>query len=119
VKRLALTTVLATLIAAAPAAACSSGSATSVQRRLADADAAFVGRRVARRAGALVFRVNIRVKGRLGRSVRVRWIDTCVSPPRHGRRTGLLLYRVRRHWVATGSDVVAPGELLKAAGIGP
>ena len=118
-KRLLLATVLLTLLGAAPAAACTGGSRGDVRQRLAAADAAFVGSLAARRSGALVFRVAIRVTGPLGRRVRVHWVKGCGAPPRKGRRVGLLLHRSHGRWVASGADVVAPGELQKIVGIGP
>jgi hypothetical protein len=55
----------------------------------------------------------VRVRGELGRRVRVRGVRGCSVP----RRAGLLLARRDGRWVATAA--VKPGELLKAAGIGP
>ena len=106
-KRLLVATVLLTLIGAAPAAACPRKSARGLHDRLVAADAAFVGKRV--KAG--VYRVQVRVRGELGRRVRVRGVRGCGVP----QRAGLVLDR--GHWVATVA--VKPGDLLKAAGIGP
>jgi hypothetical protein len=123
VRRAALAAVLAAAAVAVPAApaaaACSGHAATDVQKRLAAADAAFVGRRVERSGSVLVFRVGVHVKGRLGRRVRVHWTGTCTAPPGGGRRKGILLHRKHGRWFAGPRDVVAPGELLKTAGIGP
>jgi hypothetical protein len=109
VKRLLVATVLLTLIGAAPAAACPRKSARGLHDRLVAADAAFVGKRV--KAG--VYRVQVRVRGELGRRVRVRGVRGCGVP----KRAGLLLDRRDRHWVVTAA--VKPGALLNAAGIGP
>jgi hypothetical protein len=109
VKRALVATVLLTLIGAAPAAGCPRKSARGLHDRLVAADAAFVGKRV--KAG--VYRVQVRVRGELGRRVRVRGVRGCGVP----KRAGLLLDRRDGHWVATVA--VKPGDLLKAAGIGP
>jgi hypothetical protein len=108
VNRLVLATVVLTLIGAAPAAA-----DADLGARLRAADGAFVGRLVERDGRALTFRVQVRVKGRLGRRVVVRG----ARGVRRGRRVGVVLDRRHGRWVA--EEVVAPGELLKAAGIGP
>ena len=81
--------------------------------RLRAADGAFVGRLVARHGRVLTFRVDVRLKGVTGRRVRVHTRRHL----RRGRRVGVLLDRRAGHWAA--QEVVSPGELLKAAGIGP
>ena len=66
-----------------------------------------------KRVKAGVYRVQVRVRGELGRRVRVRGVRGCGVP----KRAGLLLDRRDRHWVVTAA--VKPGALLNAAGIGP
>jgi hypothetical protein len=109
VKRLLLATVLLTLIGAATASA----RRPDLGPRLRAADGAFVGRLVKRHGHLLTFRVDVRVKGRLGPRVVVRGPRSV----RRGRRVGVILDRRPGRWVA--EEIVAPGELLKAAGIGP
>jgi hypothetical protein len=109
VKRLLVATVLLTLIGAAPAAACPRTSTRGLHDRLVASDAAFVGKRV--KPG--VYRVQTRVRGDLGKRVRVRGIRGCGVP----KRVGILLDRRHGHWVATAA--VDPSELFKASGIGP
>ena len=108
-KRLLIGTVLLTLIGAAPAAACPHTSTRGLHDRLVASDAAFVGKRI--KPG--LYRVQTRVRGDLGRRVRVRGVRGCGVP----RRVGLLLDRRHGHWVAT--TAVPPSELFKASGIGP
>jgi hypothetical protein len=120
VKRLLLATVLLTLIGAAPAAACSADSrATSLHDRLVKADGAFVGKLVKHKRDLFVYRVAVRVKGKLGHRVRVHGLPGCGPSGKKGRRTGLLLDRRHGHWEADAFSEVKPGDLLKAAGIGP
>ena len=88
-------------------------TAADLPARLRATDGAFVGRLVARRGRVLTFRVDVRVKGVTGRRVRVHTRRHL----RRGRRVGVLLDRRARYWAAR--EVVSPGELLKAAGIGP
>ena len=108
-KRLLVATVLLTLIGAAPAAACPRTSERGLHKRLVASDAAFVGKRI--KPG--LYRVQTRVRGDLGKRVRVRGIRGCGVP----KRAGLLLDRWHGHWVATAA--VDPSELFKASGIGP
>ena len=108
-KRLLVATVLLTLIGAAPAAACPRTSARGLHDRLVASDAAFVGKRI--KPG--LYRVQTRVRGDLGKRVRVRGIRGCGVP----KRAGILLDRRHGHWVATAA--VDPSELVKASGIGP
>ena len=108
-KRLLLATVLLTLIGAAPAAACPRTAVRGLHDRLVASDAAFVGKRI--KPG--LYRVQTRVRGDLGKRVRVRGVRGCgVS-----KRAGLLLDRRHGHWVAT--TAVPASELFKASGIGP
>jgi hypothetical protein len=107
--RLLVATVLLTLIGAAPAAACPRTASRGLHDRLVASDAAFVGKRV--KPG--VYRVQVRVRGELGRRVRVRGVRGCGVP----KRAGLLLDRRKGRWWATVA--VAPSELFKASGIGP
>jgi len=109
VKRLLVATVLLTLIGAAPAAACPRTSERGLHDRLVASDAAFVGKRI--KPG--LYRVQTRVRGGLGKRVRVRGIRGCGVP----KRAGILLDRRHGHWVATAA--VDPSELFKASGIGP
>ena len=108
-KLLLAATVLLTLIGAAPAAACPRTSTRGLHDRLVASDAAFVGKRI--KPG--LYRVQARVRGDLGKRVRVRGVRGCGVP----KRAGLLLDRRHGHWVAT--TAVAPSELFKASGIGP
>lgn len=108
-KRLLVATVLLTLIGAAPAAACPRTSERGLHKRLVASDAAFVGKRI--KPG--LYRVQTRVRGDLGKRVRVRGIRGCGVP----KRAGILLDRRHGHWVATAA--VDPSELFKASGIGP
>ena len=108
-NRLLVATVLLTLIGAAPAAACPRTSTRGLHDRLVASDAAFVGKRV--KPG--VYRVQTRVRGDLGKRVRVRGIRGCGVP----KRAGILLDRRHGHWVATAA--VDPSELFKASWIGP
>ena len=108
-NRLLVATVLLTLIGAAPAAACPRTSERGLHKRLVASDAAFVGKRI--KPG--LYRVQTRVRGDLGKRVRVRGIRGCGVP----KRAGILLDRRHGHWVATAA--VDPSELFKASGIGP
>jgi hypothetical protein len=110
VKRLLLAAaVLLTLIGAAPAAACPRTSTRGLHDRLVASDAAFVGRHLT----GTRWRVLTRVRGNLGRTVRVRGVRGCGV----AKRAGILLDRRHGHWVATAA--VPPSELFKASGIGP
>ncbi len=108
-NRLLAVTVLLTLIGAAPAAACPRTSTRGLHARLVASDAAFVGKRIT----PGLYRVQTRVRGDLGKRVRVRGIRGCGVP----KRAGILLDRRHGHWVATAA--VDPSELFKASGIGP
>jgi hypothetical protein len=110
----------AMLVPAAPAAACSGGlDATGVRGAIERADGAFVGRLVKRRGNLFIYRVEVRIKGRLGRRVRVHTLRGCRPSTSRDRRTGLLLNRRRGHWQTTAADEYDAGELLRAAGVGP
>jgi hypothetical protein len=119
-RRLAVTLVAAAvlLVPAAPAsAACPSGQSVTFAGLLG-ADGAFVGRLVKRSGDRLTYRVDTRVKGDLGRRVRVTAGGACTPRARKGRRIGLLLDRRGGRW-HSASRALAPGALLKAAQIGP
>jgi hypothetical protein len=115
----ALVTVTALLVPAAPAGACSSDESSSVRQQLTRADGAFVGRLVKRRGNLFVYRVDTRVKGRIGSRVRVHGLRDCGPSKRKGRRIGMVLDRFSGRWEATAFSEVPAGALLKAAGIGP
>jgi hypothetical protein len=119
VKRVVLATVLLTLIGAAPAAACPRRANVDLGPQLRASDGAFVGRVAGRKAGRLTFRVQIRVKGRVAHRVTVRAPQGCGTALRRGRRVGVLLDRRDGRWTTRAAGVVDPGQLLKAAGIGP
>jgi hypothetical protein len=120
VKRLLpVAALLLSLAAATPAAACPSRANVNLGPRLRASDGAFVGRVAERGAGRLTFRVQIRIRGRLGRRVTVRAPEGCRSALRRGRRVGVLLDRRDRRWTTGAAGVVDAGQLLKAAGIGP
>jgi hypothetical protein len=122
VRRLAVALLLAAtalLLPAAPASACSRDAADGVWKRLVESDGAFVGRLVKRRGNVFVYRVDTRVKGRIGRRVRVHGLRDCGPSVRKGRRIGMLLDRHAGRWEASAFSEVPAGALLKAAGIGP
>ena len=74
---IALLAATAVLASAASAAACATDGAASLGQRLARADGAFVGRLVKRRGRLFVYRVEVRVQGRIGRRVRVQGLRGC------------------------------------------
>ncbi len=95
---------------------------------LANADAAFIGRVVSRRERNhrvifLTFRVRERVKGRLGRLVRVYdeipGSTVSLEGLRAGRNVGLVLTRRHGRFLASNCDLMAPRDLRAAAEGGP
>jgi len=121
-RRLAVAALLAgtaLLVPAAPAAAACPGNASdSLQERLRAADGAIVAHMVKRSGRVRTYVLDTRVKGDIGTRVRVRATPGCAPAARKGRRIGLLLDRRSGRW-HTASRALRPGELLKAAGIGP
>jgi len=116
--------VLAALAAGVErAAACSCYPAVDPRRALARADAAFVGRLVAKKPlpkfmALYTFRVEQVYKGRLGRTVTVlsgSSPDGCGFEVKVGGRTGLLLYRVKRQWRSYLCSELQPATLRAAA----
>ena len=114
----ALTVATALLVPAAPAAAACPDASASLRDRLRAADGAILGRFVKRSGSLRVYRVDTRVKGPIFERVRVRAVRGCAPAARKGRWIGLLLDRRGGRW-HTASRALWPGELLKAAGIGP
>ena len=114
------------LVAVAEASAC---SCVYVGPRAAirGADGAFVGRVVRiKRAehgwsnapAVFTFRVGRRLKGRMGRRIRVHTVsggESCGLELRRGERTGLVMERRRRRWHASLCDQYGPRELARAA----
>ena len=91
---------------------------------LASADAAFIGQLVSRRERNqrvifFTFRVRERVKGRLGKLVRVYdeipGSTVSLEGLRAGRNLGLVLRRRHGRFLATNCDFVAPRDLRAAA----
>jgi hypothetical protein len=121
--------VLAGLLALSePAAACSCAGEEPC-RTLARADAALVGTLVERREPAhlrssadavtLVFRVEVSVKGELGRLVELEtpaYGASCGVEADVGDRIGLFLRRGGNGWTSTLCDQIAPRELLAVGG---
>jgi hypothetical protein len=120
-KLTVLLVVAATLALAGEAAACTCAPA-SAKERLDSADAAFVGRLVAKRPhsggeAVYVFLVDSVVKGELGRRVEV------VSPTSGaacgfelptGEASGILLRRDGEEWIGGLCGQIAVGELVEA-----
>jgi len=125
--------VLATLVLADSAMACSCAGGRTPQEKLADAKAAFVGRVVTKRdvtpqpeGEAVVpgqrFRYRIRVsrsfKRRLGRRIRMEATTddaSCGFEWRVGQRVAAYLYGRRGDWQTSLCSLERPRKLLRAA----
>lgn len=114
---------LATWVGPAGAATPPACPATPLDERIAQADAAFVGRLRSERpepGGSTAYRflVDQRVKGPLGREVEVRaaaLTDAAGEPVPRDVAVGVLARRDGATWVTDSCSLVEPGALLSAA----